>query len=117
MKKNALFQAALAALLAAAPLFGASVDGASAFVSRNDKPPAGDCRALVARHGADQVWFGRYSGFMGLDDRAREVPISNQGCFPSEGACRLWQNENMTFTRGGSLGYTSCEPGVPSRYR
>jgi hypothetical protein len=92
-------------------------EGAVAFTSRNDKPPAGDCRSLVARYGPEGVWFGRYSGFMGLDEKAREVPFWNQGCFASEAACRAWQNENMTFTRGGSLRYTSCKPGVPARYR
>ena len=105
-------------LTACAALFAtAAIDGASAFVSRSDKPPAGDCRSLVARYGADQVWFGRYSGFQGIDDKAREVPFSNQGCFATEAACRLWQNQNMSFTRGGSLRYTSCVQGVPSRYR
>lgn len=105
-------------LLAAVTALSASalVDGAAAFISRHDKPPAGDCRSLVARYGAENVWFGRYSGFMGLDDKAREVPFSNQGCFPSEAACRRWQNENMSFTRGGSLRYTSCTRGVPARY-
>lgn len=96
---------------------GVLLEGAAAFTSRNEKPPAGDCRALVDRYGPDDVWFGRYSGFMGLDEKAREVPFWNQGCFASEAACRYWQNENMTFTRGGSLGYTSCTPGVPARYR
>ena len=93
------------------------LEGAAAFTSRNDKPPAGDCGALVARYGADGVWFGRYSGFMSLDDKGREVPFWNQGCFASEAACRAWQNDNMSFTRGGSMRYTSCMPGVPARYR
>ena len=102
---------------AAVLIAGLLPEGAAAFTSRNDKPPAGDCRALVARYGAGDIWFGRYSGFMGLDEKAREVPFWNQGCFATEAACRLWQNQNMTFTRGGSLGYTSCTRGVPARYR
>ena len=104
-------------LTAFAALFAsAAIDGAAAFVSRADKPQAGDCRALADRYGADQVWFGRYSGFLGLDDKAREVPFSNQGCFASEAACRRWQNENMTFTRGGSLRYSSCTQGIRQGY-
>ncbi len=97
-------------------LFAGSFDPAAAFVSRNDKPPAGDCRALAARHGAENLWFGRYSGFLYQGNKAREIPFANQGCFASEAACRRWQNENMTFTRGGSLRYTSCQAGVSSRY-
>ncbi len=109
--KNLLLPATFALLMTA------SFDPAAAFTRRADKPPAGDCGSLVARYGADNVWFGRYSGFLSRESKGREVPFSNQGCFPSEASCRRWQNENMTFTRGGSLRFTSCRRGVPARYR
>lgn len=107
------------ALLAAAalPLAALIVDPAVAYTSRADKPPAGDCHELVARYGADNVWFGLYSGFLSLEFKSRELPFSNLGCFTSEAACRLWQNENMNFSRGGSYRYSTCQRGVPARYR
>ena len=91
-------------------------DPVSAFTPRSEKPPAGDCAVLVSKYGADNVWFGRYSGFMWRDVK-REVPFANQGCFSSEAACRVWINENMTFTEGGSFRYATCEREVPARYR
>ena len=104
-------------LASVALLMTAAFDPAAAFTRRADKPPAGNCGSLVARNGAENVWFGRYSGFLSLEVKGREVPFSNQGCFASEASCRRWQNENMTFTRGGSMRYTSCERGAPARYR
>ena len=106
MKAIAIFAAAAVSIMVSI------ADPASAYNRRADKPPAGDCRSLAARYGAGNVWMGRYSGFMSLENMGKEIPFANQGCFASEAACRRWQNENMTFTRGGSLRYTSCKRGV-----
>ena len=106
MKAIALF-AAIATGLAALV-----TDPASAYIRRADKPPAGDCYALASRYGEDNVWFGRYSGFVSLEEKHRQIPFANEGCFRSERACRLWQNENMNFSRGGDFVYSTCNRGI-----
>ena len=92
-------------------------DPANAYTRRADKPPAGDCYDLASQYGADRVWYGLYSGFVSLDYKNRELPYSNRGCFRTEADCRLWVNNNMTFSRGGSYVYSTCSRGVPDHYR
>jgi len=77
-------------------------------------PPAGNCRALIDRHGADAVWHGEFAGKQRdpVSDHYRSYFAS--GCFLSERACRIWQSRSMTALTGGLSIATRCHRPVPN---
>jgi hypothetical protein len=75
----------------------------SFFRYRAPPPPVGgNC-------GAGAAWFGEFSGKRYLvNDRFRA--FSARGCFESELACRVWQQQAITYAFG-AISHTSCRPG------
>ncbi|MYZ48390.1 hypothetical protein [Propylenella binzhouense] len=75
------------------------------------KPPTADCTALAAEIGPQAVWRGHYAGkfhdFTGDKNRA----YAAEGCFPSEAACRVWQQRSITYAVGPIIA-TSCRRGL-----
>lgn len=80
------------------------------------RPPAGNCRALVDRHGANAVWHGEFAGKYRdiYANRKRFHSYFGSGCFLSERACRIWQGRSMTALRGGPSIATRCHRPVPN---
>jgi len=80
------------------------------------RPPAGNCRALVDKHGADAVWHGEFAGKRRdiYANRNRTHSYFASGCFLSERACRIWQHRSMTALRGGISIATRCHRPVPN---
>lgn len=81
----------------------------------DDPPPAGNCRALVDRHGIDAVWHGEFAGKRQdiYATRKRYRSYFASGCFLSERACRVWQGRSVTALRGGISIATRCHRPVP----
>ncbi len=81
-----------------------------------ERPPAGDCRALVDKHGRSAVWHGEFAGKRrNLDaNRNRYHSYFGSGCFLSERACRIWQGRSMTALHGGPSIATRCHRPVPN---
>jgi hypothetical protein len=77
------------------------------------RPVAGDCAAIAAAIGPESTWYGVFSGKYIDDFRDVYGPFAARGCFDSEFACRVWQNEAITYLNGGPLYHTSCRPGAP----
>ncbi len=80
---------------------------------RDRKPVSGDCRALSAAVGAEAVWYGEYSGKRYDDFNERLTPYYARGCFETEFACRVWQNQAMTYSERGPTYWTRCVLGAP----
>ncbi len=104
------------ALLAALPLAGSA--SAASFeqlfqYDRNRQPVSGDCRALSAQLGPGAVWYGEYVGKRYDDFIESYFSYSARGCFKSEFACRVWQNQAMTYSERGPTFYTFCRLGAP----
>ena len=80
------------------------------------RPPAGDCRALVDKHGIGAVWHGEFAGKRRdiYANRNRTHSYFGSGCFLSERACRIWQGRSMTALRGGISIATRCHRPVPN---
>lgn len=73
------------------------------------RPVGGDCAAM----GSAAPWRGEFSGkrLDGFTDNY--LPYATRGCFPSLGACRLWQHQAITYLDGGPIYYTTCRPRGP----
>jgi hypothetical protein len=80
------------------------------------RPPAGNCRALIDRHGAAAVWHGEFAGKRRdiYTHRDRYRSYFGSGCFLSERACRIWQGRSLTALRGGPSIATRCHRPVPN---
>lgn len=77
-------------------------------------PVGGNCAAISAEIGAASTWYGEFSGKrLGINDRYGAYAA--RGCFDSEFACRVWQQQAITYAFG-PIGYTSCRSGVSGRY-
>ncbi|HWT29993.1 MAG TPA: hypothetical protein VN240_03095 [Propylenella sp.] len=64
-------------------------------------PVAGDCPA---------AWYGEFSG-QRYDTFAETYrPFAARGCFETELACRIWQQQAITHLDRGPLYYTRCRP-------
>jgi hypothetical protein len=72
-------------------------------------PVGGDCAAIAAEVGPASTWFGEFSGKRELVNE-RFTFYSTRGCFESEFACRVWQQQVLTYATG-AITYTSCRPG------
>lgn len=99
------------ALLGAAP---ARADFIGDFFryEANPEPPAGDCRALAASYGAENVWYGEYSGKKFKEWDNGSLPYGARGCFTSELECRVWQQRTITYAVG-PIYVTRCVRGAP----
>lgn len=82
----------------------------------NTRPPAGNCRVLVDRHGADAVWHGEFAGKRRdiHTHRDRYHSYFGSGCFLSERACRIWQGRSLSALDGGPSIATRCHRPVPN---
>lgn len=74
-------------------------------------PPAGNCAAIASEIGAGATWFGEFSGERWMHNDRFE-PFASRGCFDSEFACRIWQQQALTYA-DGAISYMSCRPGIP----
>ena len=84
------------------------------FRHQADRPPvAGSCPEVVASVGPQGAWFGRFSGqrFDSFVDSYK--PFAARGCFTSELACRIWQQQAISYIDAGRIVATSCRRGVP----
>ena len=103
----ALTLASLAGTAAADPFYGL-------FEYEQPRlPPGGDCAAIAAAIGPGATWYGEFSGKRYDDFKDSYHPVAARGCFGSEYACRVWQNEAITYLGRGPLVYTLCRQGVP----
>lgn len=89
---------------------------AFALTYENGPPPGGDCGTITAKRGAGATWYGEFSGRHYDSFREMYFPIAARGCFENEYACRVWQNEAMSFAGQGGIFYTRCTPGAPGSY-
>lgn len=80
----------------------------------NERPPAGNCRALVDRHGIGAVWHGEFAGKRRNTFSDRFHSYFGSGCFLSERACRIWQGRSVTALHGGRSIATRCHRPVPN---
>jgi hypothetical protein len=74
---------------------------------------AGDCAAIAAAVGPEATWYGEFSGKYFDNFADNYHPFAARGCFDSEYACRVWQNEAITYLSRGPVYYTSCRLGAP----
>lgn len=99
-------------LLFASPVAADPVTGLFySFFNYEDSPPpvGGDCDAIAAAIGPDQTWYGEFSGRR-LGYYHRSQPYGARGCFESEIACRIWQQQALSYAEG-TLTYMSCRQG------
>ena len=90
---------------AADPLYGF-------FDYRKPRPPvAGDCAQIAAAVGPEATWYGEFAGRRWDNFTDKYYPFSARGCFESEFACRVWQNQALTYADGGPMYYTRCRRG------
>jgi hypothetical protein len=111
-------RAGLAASLAAVA-FGVASTPALAFWFDYQKPPppvGGDCAAIASEIGPAATWYGHFAGNYYDDFTDHRYPYSAQGCFKSEGACRRWQNDAVSYTGRGGIIAMSCRRGIRSGY-
>ena len=78
------------------------------------RPLAGNCRALVDRHGADAVWHGEFAGKLRDNFTDQYHRYFGSGCFRTERACRIWQGRSLSALRGGLSIATRCHRPVPN---
>ena len=98
-----------ALFLIAAPAAADPITGLieSFFHYREPPPPVGgDCAAITGAVGPDRAWYGEFSGRR-LGHYERYQSYAAKGCFPSEAACRFWQQQAITYA-DGPINYTSC---------
>jgi len=74
------------------------------------EPVAGDCDAIAAAIGRDAAWYGEFSGNRYDNFSDQSWPYGARGCFKSEYACRVWQQQSITCLLQGTLRYTFCRP-------
>lgn len=99
------------ALIALLSLAGTAPAAGLFQYDREQQPVSFDCEALAAQLGPAGVWYGFYSGKRYDDFSENYFPYATRGCFPSEGACRIWQNQAMTYSERGPTYFTSCRLG------
>ncbi|GEM_PF-4193190 len=82
----------------------------------DERPLAGNCRALVDRLAAAAVWHGEFAGKRRdiYANRNRYHSYFASGCFLTERACRIWQGRSLTALRGGPSIATRCHRPVPN---
>ena len=73
-------------------------------------PPVGDCGALSARYGSQNIWYGEFSGKKHKPFNDGFLPYGARGCFTSEAECRVWQQRSITHAVG-PIYITRCVPG------
>ena len=75
-------------------------------------PVAGDCNAIAAAIGSEATWYGEFAGKRHDDFSERYYPFSARGCFDSQFACRIWQNQAITYLGQGAMVYSTCRRGL-----
>ena len=92
---------------------GAAADPFYGFFDyRQPAPPvAGDCAAIAAAIGPEATWYGEFSGRRWDNFKDEYYPFAARGCFDSEFACRVWQNQAITYLDRGPMNYSSCRRG------
>jgi hypothetical protein len=85
------------------------------FDYQKPQPPiGGDCGSIAAQIGPDATWYGEFAGNYYDDFTDHRYPFSARGCFESEYACRVWQNDAVSYTGRGGIVYMRCRQGVQS---
>jgi hypothetical protein len=75
------------------------------------KPPvAGDCDAIAEAIGRDATWYGEFGGNRIDSFSHSRGPFSARGCFPSEYACQVWQQQALNYLYEGTMLYARCRP-------
>lgn len=72
-------------------------------------PAGGNCAAIAAAAGPGSTWYGEFSGRR-LGYNHRYQAFGARGCFDSEAACRVWQQQALNYAFG-TISYTRCRPG------
>jgi hypothetical protein len=111
MRVSAIALAA-ALLLIAAPAAADPVSGFFYNFFHYQEPPppvGGDCAAIAAALGPDQTWRGEFSGRR-FGYHERSLAYTARGCFESELACRIWQQQALNYA-DGRITYMSCRRG------
>ena len=87
---------------------------AFAFFDYQKPPPpvGGDCAAIATEVGPEATWYGEFAGNYFDDFTDRRSPYSARGCFASQYACRLWQNQAISYIGRGGIVYMRCRQGV-----
>ena len=101
----------IAAMIAGLTLSAPASAGRLFHYDRDQQPVSGDCEALAAQLGPEGVWHGFYSGKRYDDFSDNYSPYAARGCFATEAACRVWQNQAMTYSERGPTYLTSCRLG------
>ena len=99
-------------LLIAAPAAADPVTGfVDSFFNYREAPPpvGGDCAVVAATVGQQNTWRGEFSGRR-LGYNERSLPYAARGCFETEAACRVWQQQAINYAEG-TMTYTSCRRG------
>jgi hypothetical protein len=74
-------------------------------------PVAGNCAEIAAAIGPEATWHGEFSGNRYDNTTDHYFPFGASGCFESELACRVWQNDAITYIGQGQIYYTRCRRG------
>lgn len=75
-------------------------------------PVGGDCNAFAAAVGPEATWYGEFAGNRYDNFHDKYFPFSARGCFDSEFACRVWQNDALTYLGQGAMLYSICRRGI-----
>ena len=65
-------------------------------------PVGGDC--------AGATWYGEFAGNRYDNFRDQYEPVSARGCFDSEMACRIFNQQAITYLGRGPMLYATCRP-------
>lgn len=78
----------------------------------------GFCGPMVARFGAERVWWGRFAGgraSSGSGSTGNDI-YSTEGCFPNRGSCEAWLLDLKTEYNEAPV-YNQCRAGYePGAY-
>lgn len=100
-----LAMAAATGSAAAGPLYGL-------FDYQKPMPPvAGNCSEIAAAIGPGATWHGEITGNRYDTTNDHYYPFGASGCFESEAACRIWQNDALTYMGQGQIYTTRCRRG------
>jgi hypothetical protein len=102
-----------------AAVLSVAASPALAFWFDYQKPPppvGGDCSAIASEIGPDATWYGEFAGNYYDDFTDHRYPFSARGCFATEYACRVWQNDAVSYTGRGGIIYMRCREGLRSGY-
>ncbi len=116
MRKTAIRNSAAAAILAVAlasctattPGGGERFYGIQGF---GDNVSAGDCRALAAAIGPENVWFSRFSGSKPNPWDTGLWPAWGNGCFKTQAECKRWLY-NVQSEWPQLMDFTFCQRGL-----